>query len=479
LKHDLRHLELRHRTWHVRVTIPPSKRPAFNGNQKLYRSLKIKEPDLRKAQAARYAVVAELKAEIENRGKRAAIGDSYIFGSTALLAGQQVRGQFEQAKTGNDVIEATKALIGAGFREKDLNPAANANFVTETMTGMFVGLIAINEHIEAWLTEERFKNRTKADRRLAVRELLEWLAGKGISGTVEVVDSKRAGDFRMQRLAGMHPRTANKRLESLRGYWRWLEKLGYASSNPWIGKSISKRATIGEALERPFTDEEVTTLFANHAHWRMRDVMAIAALSGMRLDEIFQLKVADCADDVFNIGKAKTNAGIRKVPIHSTLSKIIGRRKLDKASTDYLIEEGTDGGWDGNRSMAFSKRFGTYRKSCSISEVHEGNARSRVNFHSWRRWFITKADQAGLREQDVARTVGHKVKGMSFGLYSGGSSLEQLRTVVEVVKLPDAVKLDYNATDAHKAKPVLRRKSELMAKQMKTRVATRNAKTKA
>jgi integrase len=463
----------------VRVTIPPSKRSAFNGNQKLYRSLKIKEHDLRKAQAARHAVVAELKAEIENKGKRAAIGDSYIFGTTALHTGQQVRDKFEQAKSDSDVISAAKALIDSGLRERETNPAPNANFVTETMAGMFVGLIAINEHIEAWLTEERFKDRTKADRRLAVRELLEWLAGKGIAGTLEAVTNKTAGDFRMQRFVGMHPRTANKRLESLRGYWRWLEKLGYASSNPWIGKSISKRATRGEALERPFTDEEVVTLFTSHANWRMRDVMAIAALSGMRLDEIFQLKVADCADNVFNIRSAKTNAGIRKVPIHPALSPIIARRKQNKTPNDYLIEEGTDGGWDGNRSMAFSKRFGTYRKSCGISEVHEGNARSRVNFHSWRRWFITKADQAGLREQDVARTVGHKVKGMSFGLYSGGSSLEQLQNVVEEVKLPDAVKLDYDATDADKAKPVLRRKSDKMARQTKTRIATRTAKVQA
>jgi integrase len=462
----------------VRVTIPPSKRSAFNGNQKLYRSLKIKEHDLRKAQAARHAVVAELKAEIESKGKRAALADSYILGSTALQAGQQLRDQFELARNENEVIAAAKAVIDAGMRERLQSRSPNSSFITDTMAGMFAGLIAINEHIEAWLTEEKFKDRTKADRRLAVRELLEWLASKGKSGTVEAVNSKIAGDFRMQRLVGMHPRTANKRLESLRGYWRWLEKLGYASTNPWIGKSISKRATRGEALERPFTDTEVVTLFTSHAHWRMRDVMAIAALSGMRLDEIFQLKFADCADDVFNIRNAKTNAGIRKVPIHPALSPIIARRKQNKTPNDYLIEEGTDGGWDGNRSMAFSKRFGTYRKSCGISEVHEGNARSRVNFHSWRRWFITKADQAGLREQDVARTVGHKVKGMSFGLYSGGSSLEQLRTVVEVVKLPDAVKLDYDATDADKAKPILKRKSDLMAKQTKTRVANRNAKSR-
>jgi integrase len=292
---------------------------------------------------------------------------------------------------------------------------------------------------------------------MAVGELLAWLAGKNIVGTVAAVDSKVAGDFRLQALEGMHPRTANKRLEALRAYWRWLAGLGNAPDNPWIGKSISKRAVKDEAPERPFTDEEVERLFSGGPTWQMRDVMAIAALSGMRLDEIFQLKVVDCADHVFHVRTAKTHAGIRRVPIHPALISILSRRMEGKSQGDYLIEEGTDSGWDGNRSMAFSKRFATYRRSCGIDEVHKGNARSRVNFHSFRRWFITKADHAGLREQDVARTVGHKVQSMSFGRYSGPLSLERLRAVVESVAMPSGVVLDSEAQTA-KPKVVLRRK---------------------
>ena len=79
---------------------------------------------------------------------------------------------------------------------------------------------------------------------------------------------------------------------------------------------------------------------------------------------------------------------------------------------------------DGARSMSFSKRFGTYRRACAVDHKVEGHRRSKVNFHSWRRWAITKVDQAGMRREDVERTFGHKVGGMSFGLYSAGSTLD-------------------------------------------------------
>jgi len=64
-----------------------------------------------------------------------------------------------------------------------------------------------------------------------------------------------------------------------------------------------------------------------------------------------------------------------------------------------------------------------------------------VTFHSFRRWFITKAEQAGIAPHIIASVVGHKRQGMTLGLYSGGPSREQLRECVEAVRLPEGVKL--------------------------------------
>src|SRR5690606_24602322 len=70
----------------------------------------------------------------------------------------------------------------------------------------------------------------------------------------------------------------------------------------------------------------------------------------------------------------------------------------------------------------------------------EGRRRSLVNFHSFRRWFITKAEQADQPESLIASVVGHKRQGMTLGVYSAGPAKEQARRCVEAVQLPDLSK---------------------------------------
>jgi integrase len=83
------------------------------------------------------------------------------------------------------------------------------------------------------------------------------------------------------------------------------------------------------------------------------------------------------------------------------------------------------------------KAFGAYRKAVGVDERRPGKRRSLVNFHSFRRWFITKAERAGIPEPTIMTVVGHKRPGMTFGVYSGGPQWEQLRACVEAVKLPE------------------------------------------
>ena len=88
------------------------------------------------------------------------------------------------------------------------------------------------------------------------------------------------------------------------------------------------------------------------------------------------------------------------------------------------------------RSFRASNEFTEYRRSVGVEEVVPGRRRSLVNFHSFRRYFITKAEQADHMEHIIAVVVGHKRTGMTLGRYSGGPLLEQARRCVEAVKLP-------------------------------------------
>ena len=143
---------------------------------------------------------------------------------------------------------------------------------------------------------------------------------------------------------------------------------------------------------------------------------------------------------VWRLSKAqKREAGEREVPIHPDLAADLKRRIAGKAPADDLFPE-----WPGpkkpdskrERSFKASNAFTQYRRACGVEERPEGRRRSRVNFHSFRRWFITKAERATGDGDPVAAIVGHKRKGMTLGLYSGGPLFKRAKTCIAKVRLP-------------------------------------------
>jgi integrase len=117
----------------------------------------------------------------------------------------------------------------------------------------------------------------------------------------------------------------------------------------------------------------------------------------------------------------------------------VARRTKGKSGADDLFPEypvPKRSSSQRERSFRASNEFTEYRRSVGVEEVVPGRRRSLVNFHSFRRYFITKAEQADQMEHIIAVVVGHKRTGMTLGRYSGGPLLEQARRCVEAVKLP-------------------------------------------
>ncbi len=309
---------------------------------------------------------------------------------------------------------------------------------------------AINEHLEQHLAEADIIPRSKIEKRTVVRELMAWNPKMSLAD----VDRRTAGRYVSEILASgtLATKTANKKISNLRAYWKWLIRRGIvddAAGNPWIDQRLetSRRAS-AEGGMREYSGEEMTTLLyspyparMNLAHReRLMDAIKIAALSGMRIEEIFQLRVKDCAGDTFSIVTAKTRAGVRKVPIHRDLTTLVERRTAGKKDTAFLFDDVRTR--TGERSQPVSKQFGRYRKLLGVDETPAGKRRSRVDFHSLRRWFITKAERAGQAPHIIEAVVGHKRQGMSLGRYSGGPSVDQqMRECVEAVRLPAGVEL--------------------------------------
>jgi integrase len=126
------------------------------------------------------------------------------------------------------------------------------------------------------------------------------------------------------------------------------------------------------------------------------------------------------------------------VPIHPDLAGIVSRCCAGKASDAYLFPEAGPKRAGRERSMAVSQRFTRYRQTVDVHDKAEGVRHSRVDFHSWRRWFITMARNARIDRATVAAVVGHAAGYLTDDVYSGGPSDELLIARVAAVRLPVA-----------------------------------------
>lgn len=444
---DKRYLTQRvpHGVWYVTVDVPRPYQAAL-GRKRVLRSLKTR--DLKTAQNLRWSVVAAIKEEVQRSVEAATGHPDASLSAWALEVRKELRAVPAKAHDTREMLEeALSARVDEIASRLGHDTAIQ---VHQIATGK---ADPITLHLDRYLDNSGLTDRTKADVRTAVAEFEGWLAQTHQPLTVQAADSRSAGEFRDLFLIPVkkHTRTINKKLSLLSGYWKWLIKNGVLdrdATSPWAGKSLPKpkpwqRAENEKDGPRPFTEDEIKALLNGDADPDLADLMRIAALSGMRLEEIGQLRVKDCADQVFNIRRAKTQAGIRKVPIHPDLTDIIRLRTKDaetgndKDPEAFIFADFPESGWDNSRTMAVSKRFATYRRSVGVDDVTPGQRRSKVDFHSFRRWFAHECEVAGQSETVVARVMGHeKGLGLTFGTYSQAKPLELMKACVGYVKLP-------------------------------------------
>lgn len=301
----------------------------------------------------------------------------------------------------------------------------------------------IDAHRKTYLDQLDVKVRTLADDERAFGYLKDWCKRERVPAFLETFgkrDAVRFTDYLQANADGRSPVTLNKYILRLSVYWQWLENRDAVSGNVWEGRTYPVPRVLNEDKERPFTDAEVVKLLTGPATQQMHDLMRIAGLTGARIEAVVSLRVKDCQNGTFTFKPQKREPGARDCPIHSDLLEIVQRRTAGRDLEDDLFPE-----WppvrkkDSKRERSFkaSNHFTAYRRAVGVDDLREGKRRSLVNFHSFRRWFITKAEQAGQPESTIQTVVGQKRASIAFGIYSAGPSLEQLKACVEAVKLPD------------------------------------------
>lgn len=429
-----RHLDLRGKTYWFKKAIPVDCREHFDGKSAYLESTGT--GDIVTARERRDQIDRHLSDLIKNIRKGGVVGD-------AVRAAAQLAELSREAYRNSSDSSERELIIHALQTHNDTLKGASLT----ASRNAWLGKEPVDKHVTAWLGEAKLSDKTTKEWASLVRRFAAWAEGKGYK--ITDINRRKAGEYVSAVLSVMHRTTAKKHLSAVRGYWDYLIRRGYAAqteatATPWSDQLQPERAKQGSKedlkRERPFTDDELKTVLhgtvdMEHAE-QLRELGLISVLSGMRLSEITDLTVMACKDGVFDLSKAKTVAGLRVVPIHSALHDLITRRSEGKGANDFLFHEF---GAMKAASDTLSKAFTRFRNKLGVDDTQEGRRRSLVNFHSFRRTFITKARHAGFPESTIADIVGHDTgqkKTMTFGVYTHGASTEQKRECVEGVTLP-------------------------------------------
>ncbi|MBM7850855.1 integrase [Methylopila capsulata] len=243
---------------------------------------------------------------------------------------------------------------------------------------------------------------------------------------------------------GLSNRTLNRYATALSQVWKWAEKSGrFEGKNPWEGQSF-REAQRRDTAKFPFKPDEMTKLLGSIPIRTARALTTdetlvwvcwIAAYSGMRLNEICDRRTADLREEqgvwVFDITGAKTEAGDRRVPVHSKLIEL-GLLEYAKHGDEWLFSALKPGGPDGKRSWYLSKRFTAYRRGLKVQRIDPKTGADRIDFHSFRRSVVACLENQHVPQSEVAQLVGHERKGITFSIYSvEGLKLPELAALVE------------------------------------------------
>jgi integrase len=314
------------------------------------------------------------------------------------------RWEEERRAVNPDDAEDDQAADGQLIDVSEIIAEEHGNEAAQTFYEIASGrATTLTEHLDEWLADRVFSAGSAVHHRKAVAVLTDWCKGARLKATLETITNKVAWQFRDKCLHVRYPdpKTFNNYLWSYCSYWRWRARRGRVEANPWLRLSDDGRSTRLRdqgARKRPFTDAEINALLSDRPPEPLHDLMMVAAMSRARINAIYELRVGDCQGGCFTF---------RRVPIHSELKVIVARRCAGKQPEEFLFHECPEATAKRPRSAAASQAFTRYRRTLEVGEKADWIRQSNVDFHSFRRWFTTKAEQAGRLPHIIDAVTGH------------------------------------------------------------------------
>ncbi|MCE5972768.1 site-specific integrase [Sinirhodobacter sp. WL0062] len=413
--------------WSVKVSIPADVQHIF-GKRAFKKALKTTDKTIAIARSG--PLIAEFKAAIEEaRGNPTQHLDEFLAQTRVHLLNAKKSPDTDPAAIGGIEEEVLGRLLAAhGVKHPEQLPEKAEAKVIKAYKVATGQRTLFESPLEDYIEGRKVEPKTAAKDRHAIMKFAARVS------TVEEVDRQAVRNFVnwLSKEEGLKNRTIKDNLSTLRVYWNWLVHQSLAPEdrkNPFTDVLLppENRKVAAEKVRLPFTVEHIRTLHAAILEGRsemMNATFLLAIYTGCRIEEITSLETINVYEDTIQIVRAKTAAGNRMIPIHDEIKPLVA--ELKARGHQYLLPDLVPNKY-GMRSPAMSKQFGKVKSKLGFD--------SRYVFHSIRKTVATLLEQSGVSEGVAADLLGHDKPTMSYGVYSGGTSLEQKREAI--------MKLDY------------------------------------
>jgi len=411
-----RYLEKRRRRWYAVLDIPKALRPAFNGKARFVQSLGT--DSLSEAERKVGVVISGWKAELHAARTGTRQAQTELFD---LADGWRETLAYAKTEKERDGIEMV--LIDQAEKLDAKSPGLGVR-AFKLATGQ---LVQTTDHIQPFLLTlqneaktldmkrsdlHRFAKRFPLTRDVNHRALQRWA-------------------HELQHEENLKATTVRRIISTCRGYWDYLQRVEIVEEGAELFRNLvppapKKSKVVAADKRKPFRPSEVVALLAEARRVgdpQLADLILLGMYTGCRIEELCALRVEDVSADRITIRDAKTEAGLREVPLHSALQPRI--KDICSASEDGYVLSGLTRKKYGDRSNAIGKRFGRLKTRLGFGTPYV--------FHSIRKTVATLLDTAQVPEAVSARILGHEIPTMTYGLYSGGAPFEVKREAFEKV----------------------------------------------
>lgn len=388
-------LEKQYNTWFAVYTIPKAQRHRFGGKIRFKQTLRT--DSLSVAQPLALRLVSEWKALVAD--------DDALSAAYKQLSslGREAVGEHNGQTVYQDVdpkYELRQLALEAGYGIQEVKEATGevillARYVDEWSRGL---TLASKTKAMMRSDVEKFVAQFKYSTDIHTRAVRTYLGGLGVS-----------------------VQTQRRILSGIKNYWTFLQdKFELDDPDPFINAIPKTKTKAPGKARKVWEPQDLVRVYRAAKGRDLKLLIRIAAYTGARREELCN-PTTEFNEDTIAITDAKTEAGVRTVPVHDAIKPLID---------DWVaVRKNLTPNKFGDHSDAIGKRFGRLKKALGYDES--------LVFHSIRGTVATLLENAGVPETVAADIVGHEKPNMTYGLYSRGTSLELKREAINRISYPE------------------------------------------